>query len=312
MSQATINEHAFEVTRTITIDAPLRLVWRALTDPAQIGQWFGLNANFPDGVAPGALGTFAWEDGHYPVRIERHDPMGDFAFTWGTPEQEIATHNSTTAYFSLSEADGQTTVTVVETGFGELDGGHAKQRATMADNASGWTQELDEFSAYVTEVLAGRQAAADADLGTIVRSVRIQAPQSTVWSALTTPDKIAAWWGHPAVFPGGVRAGATGTFELASTGQLMPIEIIACQPEHTFTFLWGDLDDAEVGASASRIEFIVAVDGEHTIVTVTEYGFMHLSEAERRAAIDANVGGWNKVLGNLVAYVQDGTTVEFE
>ena len=41
---------------------------------------------------------------------------------------------------------------------------------------------------------------------TITRSLDIDAPPALVWRHLTDPGSIEAWWGHPAAFPGGVRA----------------------------------------------------------------------------------------------------------
>lgn len=163
-SPATVDEAAHTVTRTIRIDAPLAIVWDALTDPAQIGQWFGQRATFPDGVHAGAEGVFSWDQyGDFPVRIERHEPRSVFAFTWGTGAEPLREDNSTTARFDLREEGGATVLTVVETGFENLAGDAASRRAAMADNASGWTEELDELVGYVTVLLAGPPAA-----GTVV------------------------------------------------------------------------------------------------------------------------------------------------
>lgn len=146
----------FQVTRSVRVNAPQETVWRALTEPEHIGRWFGQAAEFPDGVSTGALGTFGWTDhGEHPVRIEQYEPVTAFAFTWGTPEQEIREDNSTTASFTLAPdpaSSDATVVTVTETGFDTL-GDVATRRAAMEDNTQGWTQELDELVAYA-EALA--------------------------------------------------------------------------------------------------------------------------------------------------------------
>lgn len=146
----------FRLTRSVRIHAPQETVWRALTEPAHLGRWFGQSAEFPDGVHPGALGTFGWTDeGVFPVRIEQYEPVTAFAFTWGRSEEEIRQDNSTTATFTLvmdPTHPGATVVTVTETGFDTL-GDIAARRAAMEENTQGWTEELDEFVAYA-EALA--------------------------------------------------------------------------------------------------------------------------------------------------------------
>lgn len=148
-SPAHVDQEAFSVTRTVRVNAPRELVFAVLTQPSQIAQWFGQSCDFPDGVQVGATGTFGWDEhGDFPARIEAYDPPSGFAFTWGTPGEEIRADNSTTATFRLTEVAGGTELTVVETGFSAL-GDQAAARAAMADNAQGWTEELDEFVAYV-------------------------------------------------------------------------------------------------------------------------------------------------------------------
>lgn len=154
MASAQIDEATFEVRRSLRIEAPPERVWEALTTPAHIARWFGSRADFPDGVHEGALGTFGWPDsGDFPVRIESYDPPSTFAFTWGVPGEPLRSGNSTTATFTLTGDDAGTLLRVVESGFAELDGGLVSQRAAMADNAEGWTSELDELSAYVVSSL---------------------------------------------------------------------------------------------------------------------------------------------------------------
>ena len=65
---------------------------------------------------------------------------------------------------------------------------------------------------------------ADFEAGRITRTVRVAASQRETWAALTDPAAIEQWWGHPAVFPDGVREGAEGTFEWVGHG-LMPMRV---------------------------------------------------------------------------------------
>lgn len=313
MSQpSSIDDSTFSVTRTVRIAAPRDLVFAVLTEPSQIGQWFGQRADFPNGVREGALGTFGWTaHGDFPARIERYRPSEEFAFTWGSPGEPIADHNSTTASFTLLEEPGEqgptTVLTVIESGFDTL-GEASDQRAAMEENAQGWSEELDDLARHVAGLAqtpgTGLTPHTDIDAGRIVRSVLVRAPRQVAWEALVDPAAIEAWWGHPAVFPDGMRAGSAGTFEWVGHG-LMPMVIERFDPPRSFHLRWGDLGEESPGDDASLVEFSLASAGPtSTLVTVVETGFDHLDGAAKRAAIEENVGGWTMVLDGYVRYAE--------
>ncbi|MGO1973283.1 MAG: SRPBCC domain-containing protein [Propionibacteriaceae bacterium] len=302
-----IDFDAATVTRTVQIDAPREVVWAALTTPSQIALWFGQSAEFPDGIHLGATGIFGWGDeGDFPARIETWEPTSRFAFSWGTPGEEIRPDNSTTANFTLADAgtgaDAGTLLTVTETGFETLTPEATARRTAMQENAQGWNEELDDLAAHIGRVLAGAAAVPDLVRGTITHTVLIGADAATVWAALTDPAAIEEWWGHPAVFPDGIRPGARGTFEWVDHG-LFPILVERREPLTCFEFRWGDLHESEPGPTASRVTFTMAAAGKQTLVTVVEAGFDTLEPAARRAAMEENVGGWNATLDGLRRHV---------
>lgn len=304
MSQAQIDIETSTVSRTIRIEAPRALVWAALTAPEQIAQWFGQRAEFPDGVHLGAEGSFGWTDhGDLPARIEAYEPHTRFAFAWGTPGEPIRDDNSTTATFTLTAEGGATVLTVVETGFDTLAPDDVKRRAAMADNAQGWTAELDELSAYVTSLPEGRTAVADLEAGTITRTILVEADQATTWSALTTLESIGAWWGHPADFPDGVRPGSLGTFEWVGHGSF-PVLIDTVDEADRFAIIWGELGETTPGVTATKVTFTLTSAGDQTLLTVVETGFESREAAARRAAMEGNVEGWNLVLDSFARFVE--------
>ncbi|CAM3450460.1 SRPBCC domain-containing protein [Occultella aeris] len=151
-------------------------------------------------------------------------------------------------------------------------------------------------------------AVADLDAGTITRTIRIEAPIRTVWTALTSAEHIATWWGHPSEFPDGWRAGSLGHFVWED--HTFPVRIDELEPQSAFALTWGDLDTTalEQSAAATQVRFTLAADGDTTTVTVLETGFDRLDAAARRAAMDENTGGWNTVLDALRDYTAGRAT----
>lgn len=89
---------------------------------------------------------------------------------------------------------------------------------------------------------------------TVLGSARLPVPRERAWELLITPEHIEQWWGHPAVFPTGMHAGAHGTFEWVGHG-LMPIHVTRFNPDERLHFYWGELGDPTPGDDASLIEF---------------------------------------------------------
>ena len=153
---AVVNDEAFQVTRTIRIEARRERVWAALTQEGLISQWFPDRASLPDAL-PGGEGTFTFEGfGDVPLRVDEHDEPNVFAYTWGSPGLPLAPDNSTQVRFTL-DADGDATIlTVVEQGFERL----ADPAASMRNNREGWTIQLDKLVGFAegTRVDAGSPA----------------------------------------------------------------------------------------------------------------------------------------------------------
>ena len=92
-----------DVTREIELDSPPDEVWRALTDPAELEQWFANDVELDP--REGGEGTFRWDDGdERHAVVEEVDPERRFAFTWDGGHVVI----------ELEEIPAGTRVTVVE------------------------------------------------------------------------------------------------------------------------------------------------------------------------------------------------------
>jgi len=91
------------VTRELELEAPREEVWEALTDPAELSEWFANDVELEP--QPGGEGIFRWDDGdERHAVVEEVVPFERFAFTWDESRVVI----------ELEEIPFGTRVTVVE------------------------------------------------------------------------------------------------------------------------------------------------------------------------------------------------------
>ncbi len=149
----TINEPSvvdgFSVRRSIRIGAPIEKVWSAVTEPEHISQWFG-QAEL-DGAGVGARGRLTFDTRAIPLRIEAIDAPRMIAYRWSnddaldaTPDDVDEAH-STVFTFTLEELDGDTRLTVVETGFEAT----SDPAGNVESHRHGWNAELDKLVALL-------------------------------------------------------------------------------------------------------------------------------------------------------------------
>ena len=134
------------VTRTLHIAAHPSAVWAALTQAELISEWFGDTATID--LRVGGTGVMGWKEwGDFQFVVEEIDEPRVFAFRWArTPGTDPLTTPSTLSRFTLTEQDGGTQLTVVETGWEEVGG---DIEAAMEGNREGWVSELDELQAFL-------------------------------------------------------------------------------------------------------------------------------------------------------------------
>jgi len=143
-------------------------------------------------------------------------------------------------------------------------------------------------------------------LDAIVREIEINAPAAKVFAALTEPEQLVQWWGHPGSYhctkmEADLRVGGrwrtTGESKDGSpfsvTGEYRVIE-----PPHALEFTWRH----DWGAHEDQIDTLVRYDIEErdgvTRVRVTHSGFADV------ASRDDHERGWGTVLGWLRGYLQ--------
>ena len=102
------------IEREILIEAPADVVWRTITEPDQIVQWFADRVQLD--LRPGGAGTFVFENRATssevtaPLVVEAVEPPQRFAFRWSHPEgQSPVAGNSMLVEFLLTAEGNERT-----------------------------------------------------------------------------------------------------------------------------------------------------------------------------------------------------------
>lgn len=137
------------IERDILIQAPLDAVWRIVTEPDQIAQWFSDKAEVD--LRPGGSGslTFERQGVTAPFVVEAVEPPHRFAWRWSHPEGSVPREgNSTLVEFLLSAEGDGTRLRIVESGIGALERTDAEKREFLEDHGGGWTTCITSLGEY--------------------------------------------------------------------------------------------------------------------------------------------------------------------
>ncbi len=139
--------------RTV-LRAPRSRVWRALTDPKEFGDWFGVKVEGP--FTPGArvrgqVTSPGWEHVPFEITIVRMEPERHFSWRWhphmDEKERDYSGEPTTLVVFELEEVPEGTRLTVVESGFDGLPADRLEK--AFRGNESGWTGQLENVRRHV-------------------------------------------------------------------------------------------------------------------------------------------------------------------
>jgi uncharacterized protein YndB with AHSA1/START domain len=139
------------IARDILIEAPAEVVWRTVTQPEQMSQWFADHVELV--VEPGAHGYMRFGDQGGPVVVQVVDPPTRFSFRWNYPDgEEPVAGNSMLVEFTLTpEGEDRTRLRVVESGHEVLSWPDAEKKRYAAEHLNGWTDFLDRLAGAVAE-----------------------------------------------------------------------------------------------------------------------------------------------------------------
>jgi uncharacterized protein YndB with AHSA1/START domain len=143
------------IDREVLIEAPVEVVWRTITEPDQVSQWFADRVDLI--IEPGAHGYMQFGDQGGPVVVEVVDPPTRFSFRWNYPAgQEPETGNSMLVEFTLTaEGDERTRLRVTETGHELRAWPDAEKQRYADEHQEGWAEFLDRLATLLAKRPSG-------------------------------------------------------------------------------------------------------------------------------------------------------------
>ena len=144
------------IEKEIVMKAPRAKVWRALTDAAEFGNWFGVEIT--DTFAPGARAQGrithpGYEHLTLEMTVERMEPQQLFSWRWHPyavdPKQDYSSEPTTLVECELTDVPGGTRLRVVESGFDRIPLTRRSEAYRM--NSQGWAQQVQNIAKYVDE-----------------------------------------------------------------------------------------------------------------------------------------------------------------
>ena len=140
--------------KELTLSAPPSRVWRALSDSAEFGEWFGVRLEGPFRVGETIRGQITHPDCEhltFRARVERMEPERRFAFRWHPhatdPGFDYSNEPTTLVEFHLEQAGDGTRLTVTESGFDAIP--EDRRAEVFMRNEGGWTLQVESIQRHV-------------------------------------------------------------------------------------------------------------------------------------------------------------------
>jgi uncharacterized protein YndB with AHSA1/START domain len=152
-----MNTSTDRIERKVLIKAPRARVWRALSDAGEFGDWFGVNFKGKTFVAgkhiQGKITYPGYEHLSMDVLIERIVPEQLLSWRWHPaaidPKVDYSQEPTTLVEFELKEIDGDTMLSVVESGLDKIP--LARRADVFRMNSSGWDQQMENIKKHVAK-----------------------------------------------------------------------------------------------------------------------------------------------------------------
>lgn len=153
------------IEKKIVLHATRDRVWRAISNAAEFGTWFGVAFDGPFVAGAQLTGRITptkvdpevakLQEPHtgkpFQMLVERIEPMNQFAFRWHPfaidPDHDYSDEPMTLVTFNLADADGGTLLTITESDFDQIP---IERRAqAFQANDGGWTHQAKLIEKYL-------------------------------------------------------------------------------------------------------------------------------------------------------------------
>jgi uncharacterized protein YndB with AHSA1/START domain len=155
------------IEKKILLHAPRQRVWRALSDSAEFGAWFGVKFDGP--FTPGArmrgtiVGTSVdaevakaqkqYKDISFEMTVDRIEPERLLSFRWHPnavdPGVDYSQEPTTLIVFTLEEVPNGVMLTVTESGFDQIP--LARRAKAFTANEQGWGTMVKLVEKYLAQ-----------------------------------------------------------------------------------------------------------------------------------------------------------------
>jgi uncharacterized protein YndB with AHSA1/START domain len=142
-----------KIERSSVVRAPRSRVWQALTNLKEFSKWFGVEAEgeFAPGAHVRMISTHeSYKGVEVFVDVVKMEAPETFSWRWHPgskqPGEDISSEPMTLVEFRLTEVEGGTLVTVVESGFDKLS--LARRARVLEQNDKGWELQLASLTRY--------------------------------------------------------------------------------------------------------------------------------------------------------------------
>jgi uncharacterized protein YndB with AHSA1/START domain len=145
------------IEKPVVLRAARARVWRAIATPAEFGAWFGLKleGEFEEGATiRGKITHPCYEHLTVEMAVERIVPEQLLSYRWHPyavdPAVDYSPEPMTLVELRLSDADGGTLLTIVESGFECIPAARRAEAFRMQEG--GWTGQSRNIERYVAGV----------------------------------------------------------------------------------------------------------------------------------------------------------------
>jgi uncharacterized protein YndB with AHSA1/START domain len=143
------------IERKILLKATPARVWRALSNPEELGSWFGVKfttqAFTPGQPAKGKITHPGYEHLEFVVTIDRMEPERLLSWRWHPyaieTNVDYSKEQPTLVSFTLEKVEGGTLLTLTESGFDNVPA--ARRAEAFRMNNGGWDQQMKNIEKHV-------------------------------------------------------------------------------------------------------------------------------------------------------------------